>query len=106
MKISQSLVPELVWYKHFDDCTIRDAILYSLQHAKNNTLSLVDIWKIKVNWNRLLWSYGDAIRDLRKQWYRIEMKMYHHPKKKITCVTYRLENPTHNPDWSEQFNNI
>jgi len=100
MKLTTSIVPELVWYKCYTDCNIKSAILDSLIRAKDNTLSLPDIWKIKVNWNRLLGSYGDAIRNLRKQGYKIETKVYHNPKKKITVVTYQLLNPTFNSDWT------
>jgi hypothetical protein len=57
MKISTSLIPEITLFTHFSECTITQAILYSFQHAKNNTLSLVDIGKIKVNKNKLLGSY-------------------------------------------------
>ena len=100
MKISTSLIPEITWFTHFSECTIREAILYRFQHAKNNTLSLVDIGKIKVNKNKLLGSYWSAIRELRNMGYRIETVTYHHPKKKVTCVTYKLDNPLFNPDWT------
>ena len=95
MRISTSLLPELVFYRCYSDCTIEQALLRSFIDAPDNMLSLPDIWKIKVNGNRLLWSYWKAIMTLRRKWYNIEMKQYHHPKKKITCVTYKLENPTY-----------
>ena len=57
MRITTSLIPELVFYTNYSDCTIRDALLYALQHAPNNTLTLPEIGNIKVNGNRLLGSY-------------------------------------------------
>lgn len=106
MRISTSLLPELVWYKCYTECTIEQALLRSFIDAPDNILSLPDIWKIKVNGNRLLWSYWHAIMTLRRKGYNIKMKSYHHPKKKITCVTYELKNPTHNPSESDLFNQI
>lgn len=106
MKVTTSLIPELVFYTKYIDCTITEALLHAFQNSKWNTLSLPDIGNIKVNWNRLLGSYWDAIRNLRKQGYDIEMISYHNPYKKITCVTYTLKNPNFSPDSSEQFNNI
>lgn len=95
MKVTTSLIPTLVFYTCYEDCTISEAILHALKGAKNNTLTLTDIGNMKVNWNRLLGSYSDAIRILRNQGYNIEMVQYHHPKKKLTCVTYTLHNPTY-----------
>ncbi len=106
MKISQSLIPEVVFYKEFSDCTIQEALLYSLQHAKNQTLTLPEIWRIKVNWNKLLWSYWKAIERLRKEGYQIENVVYHDVKKHITRSTYILKNKDFSPSDSEQFNNI
>jgi len=57
MKISTSLLPELVWYKQYSDCTVEQALLQSFIDAPDNMLSLPDIGKIKVNGNRLLGSY-------------------------------------------------
>ena len=98
MKISTSLFPELVFYRLYSDCTVEQALLQSFIDAPDNMLLLPDIGKIKVNWNRLLGSYWQAIMRLRRKGYNIEMKQYHHPKKKITCVTYELKNPMYSWD--------
>ena len=104
MKLTTSIVPELVWYKCYSSCTIKQALLHALQNAKDNLLTLPDIWRIKVNWNRLLGSYWDSIRHLRKEWFQIETKTK--LVDWIMCSTYTLKNPTHNPDESELFNQL
>lgn len=105
MKISTSLVPELVWYKCYSDCTITEALLHAFRDAENNTLTLPDIWRIKVNNNRLLGSYGHSIMELRRKWYDIKTYVTH-DKNHITTSQYTLENPDFSPSDSEQFNNI
>lgn len=106
MRITTSLIPDIVFYTKYTDCTIADALLHSFQNAKNNTLSLCDIGNIKVNWNRLIGSYWKNIQNLRRKGYDIEMVQYHNRYKNITEVTYTLKNPSFSPDSSEQFNNI
>lgn len=49
MKVTTSLIPELVWYKEYSACTIRDALLHALQYAPDNTLTLPEIGNLKVN---------------------------------------------------------
>ena len=98
MLIKTSLVPSLTWYTEYSGCSIKEALLYALQHAPNNTLSLVDIGNIKVNWNRLLGSYWDAIRNLRREWFKIDTLVYHDPYRKITKSSYHLSNPLYNPE--------
>ena len=100
MKVTTSLIPELVFYTKYIDCTITEALLHAFQNSKWNTLSLPDIGNIKVNWNRLLGSYWKVIQNLRNEGYKIETKVYRNPKKKITVVTYQLLNPTFNSDWT------
>jgi hypothetical protein len=98
MKISTSVIPELVFYKNFSECTIKEALLYAFQHAENNTITLSQIGSIKVNGNRLLWSYGKAIQNLRREGYKIDTLVYHDPHKKITRSSYHIENPLYNPE--------
>lgn len=102
MKISTS--PRFVIYTDYSDCTIKQALLHALKTAENNMLTLPEIGSIRVNWNRLLGSYWDSIRHLRKEWFQIETKTK--LVDWIMCSTYTLKNPTHNPDESELFNNI
>ena len=93
MKISTS--PRFVIYTDYSDCTIKQALLHSLQNAEDNLLTLPEIGSIRVNWNRLLGSYWDSIRHLRKEWFQIETKTK--LVDWIMCSTYTLKNPTHNP---------
>ena len=95
MKITTSLIPELVWYTHYEWCTIKDALLYELRNNPDNVLPLPRIGKIKVNWNKLLWSYWKAIETLKKEGYQIENVVYHDVKKHITRSIYILKNPTY-----------
>lgn len=106
MKVTTSLIPELVFYTKYSDCTITEALLHAFQNSKWNTLSLPDIGNIKVNWNRLLGSYWKNIQNLRRQGYDIEMVQYHNRYKNITEVTYTLKNPSFSPTESDLFNNI
>lgn len=101
MKITTSLIPELVWYTCYSECTVEQWLLQAFIDAPDYTLSLPDIWKIKVNWNRLIWSYWKAIMSLRKKWYDIETNVFHDIHKHITRSYYTLKNPTHNPDEAE-----
>lgn len=96
MKITTKISIEI--YKCYSECTIEEWILQSFKDAPNNTLSLPDIGKIKVNWNKLIWSYSKAIMTLRKKWYAIKTTIYHDSYKKVTRVIYKLENPTYS--WS------
>ena len=106
MKVTTSLIPTLVFYTCYEDCTISEAILHALKGAKNNTLTLTDIGDMKVNWNRLLGSYSDAIRILRNQGYNIENKVSHDFKKNITKSLYTLKNKDFSPTESDLFNTI
>lgn len=106
MKVTTSLIPELVFYTKYSDCTITEALLHAFQNSKWNTLSLPDIGNIKVNWNRLLGSYWKNIQNLRRQGYDIETNIYHDTHKHITRSSYTLKNPTHSPTESDLFINI
>lgn len=100
MKISTSI--RIVCYTDYSDCNIREALLYSLQN--NEVLTLPMIWKIRVNKNRLLGSYWNEIRNLRKQGYQIETKMK--LVDWVMCSTYRLINKEFSPSDSDNFNQI
>jgi hypothetical protein len=40
MKITTSLVPKLVWYTNYEDCTVYEALLQALKDAPDNLLTL------------------------------------------------------------------
>lgn len=96
MRISTSYFPTLVWYTNYEWCKISEALLRAFIDAPDNLLTLPAIGNIKVNWNRLLGSYWSAIRDLRKQGYKITTITKHH-KNHITTSEYKLTNPLFNP---------
>ena len=104
MIIKNSIIPTLVWYTDYEWVTIKQALLHALQTAEDNLLTLPEIGSIRVNWNRLLGSYWDSIRHLRKEWFQIETKTK--LVDWIMCSTYTLKNPTHNPTESDLFNQI
>jgi len=93
MKVTTSLIPEFVFYRNYSDCTIEQALLHAFFTSENNTLTLPEINKIKVNWNSLVWSYWSAIRYLRKKGYNI-VTTTKHLKNHITISKYELKNPT------------
>lgn len=96
MKISTS--PRFVVYTDFTDCTIKQALLHSLQTAEDNLLTLNTIWNMRVNGNRLIWSYGKAIQLLRNDGYNI-VTTTKHLKNNITTSEYKLLNPFYN--WTD-----
>jgi hypothetical protein len=49
MIVKTSLIPELVFFTEYSDCTIKDALLYELRNNPDNVLTLPRIGKIKVN---------------------------------------------------------
>ena len=102
MKISTS--PRFVVYTDYSECTIKEALLHALQTAENNMLTLPQIGNIRVNWNRITWSYWHAKMLLNRQWFQIENKTK--LVDWIMCSTYTLKNPTHNPTESDLFNQI
>ena len=90
MKITTSI--RTIVYTDFSECTIKEAFLYSLIHAPTNKLTLPAIWCIRVNKNRILWSYWHAKMELVREWYDIENKM-----ELIWWImhsVYTLKNPT------------
>ena len=102
MKISTS--PRFVIYTDYSECTIKQALLHALQTAEDNLLTLPQIGNIRVNWNRLLGSYWDSIRHLRKEWFQIETKTK--LVDWVMCSTYRLINKEFSPSDSDLFNQL
>lgn len=94
MKISTS--PRVIIYTDYTECSIREALLHALQTAKNNVLTLPQIWNIRVNWNRITWSYWHAKMQLVRKGYNIENKK--ELVDWIMCSTYTLKNPTFSPE--------
>ena len=105
MKISTSMIPSVVWYVEYTDCTVYEALLQALKNAPDNLLTLPMIWDMKVNWNRLIWSYGKAIQILRDQWYNIKTTTKHF-KNHVTTSEYKLLNPDFSPSDSDLLFNI
>lgn len=99
MKKYTSMIPSLVFYVDYSDCTIQEALLNELIEKK--TLTLPEINRIRVNWNSLVWSYWKAIMSLRKKWYDIETTVFHDIHKHITRSSYTLKNPTFSPEDAE-----
>jgi hypothetical protein len=40
MKISTSMIPSVVWYVEYTDCTVYEALLQALKNAPDNLLTL------------------------------------------------------------------
>lgn len=95
MKRTTSIIPCPVWFVDYSDCTIIDALLSEFRLSENNTLTLPQLNRIRVNGNALVGSYWHAIMQLRKMWFHIKTEVYHDPKKKITRSKYILENPNY-----------
>lgn len=87
----QSIIPDFVFYIDFYDCTIADALLSELKRWE---LTLPMIGNIRVNWHRLLGSYGKNIQNLRRLWYKIETIIKHNEWH--TETKYLLKNPNFN----------
>lgn len=100
MIIKNSIIPTLVWYTDYEWVTIKEALLHALQTAPNNKLTLPAIWCIRVNKNRILWSYWHAKMELVREWYDIENKM--ELVWWIMHSVYTLNNPHYNPDWTNE----
>lgn len=96
MKISNSIIPSIVFYTSYTDCTIQQALLHALQHSKDNILRLDEVWNIKVNGSRIIGSYWKAFENLNKMWYRIKNTTKFINNRLHSW--YHLENPTYNPE--------